>query len=61
MEPVRSTTAEDPAQSVAQDLAQDVADDLAELQFSPIAPEEAAELDDRVYLLGVRREYMNIR
>jgi hypothetical protein len=52
-EPVTSDTAED--------LAQEAADDLAELQFSPVAPEEAAELDDRVYLLGVRREYMNIR
>jgi hypothetical protein len=41
--------------------AQEAAEDLAELQFSPLAPEEAAELDDRVYLLGVRREYMNIR
>jgi hypothetical protein len=40
---------------------QEVADDLAELQFAPLPPEEAAELDDRVYLLGVRREYMNIR
>jgi len=53
MEPTPSQTADD--------LAQEAADDLAELQFSPLAPEEAAELDDRVYLLGVRREYMNIR
>ncbi len=33
--------------------------DLAELEFSPIAPEDAAELDDRVYLLGVRPEFVN--
>jgi hypothetical protein len=51
----------EPASSETADLAQEAADDLAELQFSPLAPDEAAELDDRVYLLGVRREYMNIR
>ncbi|MET9352674.1 hypothetical protein ABZY14_06570 [Streptomyces sp. NPDC006617] len=33
--------------------------DLAELEFSPISPEEAADLDDRVYLLGVRPEFVN--
>ncbi|WP_329012202.1 hypothetical protein [Streptomyces sp. NBC_00690] len=33
--------------------------DLAELEFSPIAPEDAVELDDRVYLLGVRPEFVN--
>ncbi|MFD3971275.1 hypothetical protein [Streptomyces cyaneofuscatus] len=31
---------------------------LAELEFSPIAPEEAADLDDCVYLLGVRPEFV---
>ncbi|MEU1535539.1 MULTISPECIES: hypothetical protein [Streptomyces] len=33
--------------------------DLAELEFSPIAPEDAADLDDRVYLLGVRPEFVS--
>ncbi|MBL1101024.1 hypothetical protein [Streptomyces coffeae] len=32
--------------------------DLAELEFSPIIPEDAADLDDRVYLLGVRPEFV---
>lgn len=31
-------------------------DDLAELQFTPIPADEAAELKDRLYLLGVRPE-----
>ncbi|MFJ2130378.1 hypothetical protein ACIOMQ_05585 [Streptomyces sp. NPDC087845] len=39
----------------------EAAEDLAELEFSPLTPEEAAEVDDRVYLLGVRREYYNVR
>jgi hypothetical protein len=30
--------------------------DLAELEFSPISSEEADDLDDRVYLLGIRAE-----
>jgi hypothetical protein len=34
----------------------DAVDDLAELQFSPVTPEEIAEIDDRVYLLGVSAE-----
>jgi exoribonuclease R len=33
--------------------------DLAELEFSPISPEDADDLDDRVYLLGVRPEFVN--
>ncbi|MFD3920830.1 hypothetical protein [Streptomyces sp. NPDC058595] len=33
--------------------------DLAELEFSPITPEDAADLDDRVYLLGVRAEFVS--
>ncbi|MFC9230097.1 hypothetical protein ACFTZI_14230 [Streptomyces decoyicus] len=32
--------------------------DLAELEFSPISPEDADDLDDRVYLLGVRSEFV---
>jgi hypothetical protein len=32
--------------------------DLAELEFSPVDPDEAAALDDRVYLLGVRAEFI---
>ncbi|HXP21282.1 MAG TPA: hypothetical protein VN840_16690 [Streptosporangiaceae bacterium] len=32
----------------------DVADDLTELEFTPLPPEEASELEDRVYLLGAR-------
>lgn len=39
----------------------EAADDLAELEFTPLTPEEAADVDDRVYLLGVRREYYNVR
>lgn len=34
-------------------------DDLAELEFSPVPPEEAEELDDRVYLLGIRAEFVD--
>ncbi len=30
--------------------------DLAELEFSATSPEGAGDLDDRVYLLGVRSE-----
>jgi hypothetical protein len=52
----------EPTQSkVADDLAGEAADDLAELEFAPLTPDEAAEVDDRVYLLGVRREYHNVR
>lgn len=29
-------------------------DDLTELEFTPLPPQEAAELEDRVYLLGAR-------
>lgn len=29
-------------------------DDLMELEFTPLPPQEAAELEDRVYLLGAR-------
>lgn len=36
----------------------DLVDDLAELQFSPVTPEEAAEIDDRVYLLGTSPEHV---
>lgn len=32
--------------------------DLAELEFSAITPEDAVGLDDRVYLLGVRPEFV---
>jgi hypothetical protein len=39
----------------------EAAEDLAELEFTPLTPEEAADVDDRVYLLGVRREYYNVR
>jgi hypothetical protein len=48
-------------ETVARAAHSEAADDLAELEFSPLTPEEAAEVDDRVYLLGVRREYQNIR
>jgi hypothetical protein len=44
-----------------EDLSKEAADDLAELEFSPLAPEEADEIDNRIYLLGVRREINNIR
>jgi hypothetical protein len=30
------------------------ADDLTELEFTPLPPEEASALEDRVYLLGAR-------
>jgi hypothetical protein len=30
------------------------ADDLMELEFTPLPPEEASALEDRVYLLGAR-------
>jgi len=29
-------------------------DDLMELEFTPLPPQEAVELEDRVYLLGAR-------
>lgn len=32
--------------------------DLAELEFSPIPLEDVDDLDDRVYLLGVRAEFV---
>jgi hypothetical protein len=31
-------------------------EDLTELDFSPLAPEEAEALEDRVYLLGVHAD-----
>lgn len=31
-------------------------EDLTELQFTPIPAEEVSEMDDRVYLLGIRCE-----
>jgi hypothetical protein len=33
-----------------------VTEELLELEFSPLAPEEAVALDDRVYLLGVHAD-----
>jgi hypothetical protein len=32
------------------------AEDLEELEFSPLAPDEAAAFDDRIYLLGVHAD-----
>jgi len=32
------------------------ADDLEQLEFTPVSAEDAADLDDRVYLFGVRAE-----
>lgn len=32
------------------------AEELLELEFSPLAPEEAVALDDRIYLLGVHAD-----
>jgi hypothetical protein len=31
-------------------------DDLTELEFAPLAPEESAALEDRVYLLGAHAD-----
>lgn len=65
--PLESSVIRITVQSMAERLgtdqttSQEAAEDLAELTFAPLPPEEAAELDDRVYLLGVRREYHNIR
>lgn len=33
-----------------------VDDDLVELEFSPLTPDEADAMDDRVYLLGVHAD-----
>jgi exoribonuclease II len=35
---------------------QQAAQDLTELEFTPIPADEATEMDDRIYLLGVRIE-----
>lgn len=36
--------------------AEQAAQDLAELQFTPIPIDEASEIDDRPYVIGVRSE-----
>ncbi|WP_433651509.1 hypothetical protein ACQP2C_02605 [Micromonospora zamorensis] len=51
----------DSAARTNQSAHSEAAEDLAELEFTPLTPEEAADVDDRVYLLGVRREYYNVR
>ena len=35
-------------------------EDQFEIEFSPIAPEEAEELDNRVYLVGVAADAVRI-
>ena len=42
--------------STPETAARQASEDLVELQFTPIPAEEASEMDDRVYLLGVRCE-----
>ncbi|WP_183091653.1 hypothetical protein [Streptomyces radicis] len=32
------------------------ADDLTELEFSPLTPDEAVALEDRIYLVGVHAD-----
>ncbi|MFC4857311.1 hypothetical protein [Actinophytocola glycyrrhizae] len=51
----------DSAAGTNESARREAAEDLAELEFTPLTPEEAAEVDDRVYLLGVCREYYNVR
>lgn len=36
-------------------------DDLTELEFSPLVPEEAVALEDRVYLLGVHADRQRVQ
>jgi hypothetical protein len=42
------------AEALTVDQSSDAVDDLTELEFTPLPPEEASELEDRVYLLGAR-------
>ena len=46
------TEAGRPAVAVNGDHASEVDDDLIELEFTPMPPQDVAELDNRVYLLG---------
>jgi hypothetical protein len=41
-------------EALSVDESPDAIDDLTELEFTPLPPEEASELEDRVYLLGAR-------
>jgi hypothetical protein len=42
------------APQVVDSVESDVQEDLSELEFAPLPPEDASELEDRLYLPGTR-------
>jgi hypothetical protein len=47
-------TAQTETPEIADSAAPDELDDLSELEFAPLPPEDASELEDRLYLPGTR-------